>query len=201
MHPASLPLGARQHLGDGGPETLVGVGHDQAHALETALDQRAQEAGPERLVFAGPAVHPEHPTLTGGGDADRDHAGDGDHAIELAHLVEGGIEDDVGALVLDGSVAKGLDLGIEHLAQPADLRLGDAVDAEGLDQVVDLAGGNTLNVGLDHDGVERLLGAPPWFEQRRKVGAAGDLGDLELDRADARVPRAGAIAVAIGGAL
>ena len=39
VHAASLPLGAAQDLGDGAPESLVGVGHDQAHALESPLDQ------------------------------------------------------------------------------------------------------------------------------------------------------------------
>jgi hypothetical protein len=49
--------------------------------------------------------------------------------------------------------------------------------------------------------VQRLLGPPTGFEQRREVGADGDLGDLELDGADPGIPRAGAVTVAVGGAV
>jgi hypothetical protein len=111
------------------------------------------------------------------------------------------VEDHVRALVLDRSGTERLDLLIQDLAQPADLGLGDAVDAERLDEVVDLAGRHTLDVGLDDDRVEPLLGAPARLEQRRKVAAACDLGDLELDGANPSVPRARAVAVAVGGPL
>ena len=49
--------------------------------------------------------------------------------------------------------------------------------------------------------MQRLLGSPAGLEQRGEVGAGGDLGDLQLDRARARVPAPGAVAVAVGGAL
>jgi hypothetical protein len=41
----------------------------------------------------------------------------------VGDLVEGGVEDHVGALIVDWAVAERLDLLDEHLAQPADLGL------------------------------------------------------------------------------
>jgi len=139
--------------------------------------------------------------LAGCRDPDRDDGGDRDHPPGLAELVEGGIEPHVGALCLDRSTEEGPDLFVEHLADPGDLRAGDAVDPERPDQVVDLASGYALHVGLHHDRVQRALRPPAGLEQRGEVGARGDLGDPKLDRAHARVPASGAIAVAVGDAL
>jgi hypothetical protein len=105
--------------------------------------------------------------------------------------VKGGIEDHIGARLVDRSRSERLDLLVPHLAEPADLRLGDAVDPQRLDEVVDLAGGNAFDVGLDHDRVQGPLGPATGLEQTREVGAAGDLGDLEFDGPDAGVPGAG----------
>jgi hypothetical protein len=56
-------------------------------------------------------------------------------------------------------------LAVQLGADPADLRLGDArVDAKGLDQVVDLASGGAVHVGLHH------------HRQQRPVDAAAGLG-------------------------
>jgi hypothetical protein len=78
-----------------------------------------------------------------------------------------------------------------RLAQPAYLGLGDSVDPQRLDEIVDLARANALDVGLDHDRVEGPLGASAGLEQAREIGAARDLGDLELDGSDACVLGAG----------
>src|SRR6266545_419389 len=93
------------------------------------------------------------------------------------------------------------DLLVEHLADPGDLRAGDPVDPERPDQVVDLAGGHALHVGLDHDRVQGLLGAPAGLEEAREVGACGDFRDLELDRADPGVPPTRPVPVAVGSPL
>jgi hypothetical protein len=75
------------------------------------------------------------------------------------------------------------------------------VDPERPDQVVDLAGGHALHVGLDHDRVQGLLGAPAGLEEAREVGACGDFRDLELDRADPGVPPTRPVPVAVGNPL
>jgi hypothetical protein len=79
------------------------------------------------------------------------------------------------------SAARGRpDLFVEHLADPGDLRAGDPVDPERFDQIVDLARGHALHVGLDHDRVQRFLRPPAGLEERGEVSAGSDLGDPVL---------------------
>ena len=68
MDPAPLPGRADQHLGDRGPQPVVGVGDHQAHPSQASLAQRAQELGPEALVLAVADRDAEDLTVTVGGD-------------------------------------------------------------------------------------------------------------------------------------
>ena len=78
-----------------------------------------------------------------------------------------------------------------------DLALGDAAHAHGLDQVIDRAGRDALDVGLlDHRG-QRLLGHPPRLQEAGEVAALAQLGDAQLDRAGPGLPVAVAVAVAL----
>ena len=87
---------------------------------------------------------------------------------------------------------------VDLLAQPADLALGDAAHAHRLDQIVDRAGRDALDVGfLDHRG-QRLLGHAARLQEAREVAALAQLGDAQLDRAGARLPDPVAVAVALG---
>jgi hypothetical protein len=131
-------------------------------------------------------------------DPDRDHRGDRGDPAGLTDLVERRIQPHVGVLTVDRTGQEGPHLLVEDLADARDLAPGDPIDPERLHQIIDLAGGHPLHVGLHHDGVKRLLGTSARFQQRREVGAGRDLRDLELDRADPGVPGPGAIAVAIG---
>src|SRR5215212_9882635 len=79
----------------------------------------------------------------------------------------------------------------------AHLALRDAAHAERLDEVVDRAGRDTLDVGLLHDGGERLLGEPPRLQEAWEVRALAQLRDAQLDRAGACLPGALPIAVAL----
>jgi len=85
---------------------------------------------------------------------------------------------------------------VEFAAQPADLALGHAAHAQGLDQIVHRARGDALHIGLLDHGGERLLGGAPRLQELGEVAALAQLGDLQLDAARARVPRALAVAVA-----
>ena len=80
---------------------------------------------------------------------------------------------------------------VDLLAQPADLALGDAAHAHRLDQIVDRAGRDALDVGLlDHRG-QRLLGHAPRLQEAGEVAALAQLGDAQLDRPGARLPGRG----------
>jgi len=71
------------------------------------------------------------------------------------------------------------------------------LDAHGLHEVVDASSGDPLHVGLADHRHQRLFGAPSRTEQHLgAVDAAAQFGDVELNRAEPRVPGSGAIAVA-----
>ena len=55
------------------------------------------------------------------------------------------------------------------------------VDTERGDQVVDGAGGHAVDVGLHHDGVERLVDPPARLEDAREERALAQLRDAQLD--------------------
>jgi hypothetical protein len=58
-----------------------------------------------------------------------------------------------------------------------------------------------LDVGFGHDGDERLLAALVCLQPTREVAAAAQLGDGQLQRAHACIPRPRAVAIALRGAL
>jgi hypothetical protein len=71
---------------------------------------------------------------------------------------------------------------IELDTDPGDLGLGDpTVDAQGLDQVVDLAGGGAVHIGLHHHRQQRPVDATAWLQQRREERALAQLGDPKFD--------------------
>ena len=61
-------------------------------------------------------------------------------------------------------------------------RLGDPrVDAEGGDEVIDLAGGDAVDVGLHHHREQGPVDAPAPFQDRREEAALAQLRDLQLN--------------------
>jgi len=116
----------------------------------------------------------------------------------VAHLLLLGIEPQVRVGALQRTLAERLHLLIQALTEPRHLVLAHA-HAELLDDAVDLARGDAVDVGLLHDRDERLLGAPARLQEAREVPRArAQLRDRELDRAHARVPLARPVAVALG---
>ena len=92
-----------------------------------------------------------------------------------------------------------MDLGIQLFADPADLVFGDALNPQRLRQVVDRPRRDVVDVGLLHNREQRPLMPPARLEQARKVRALAQLGDLQLQGADAGVPLPLSIAVSVGG--
>jgi hypothetical protein len=118
-----------------------------------------------------------------GGDPGGDDDRAADHPAVDAGLGVGGVHEQV----REGGVrqrarAERRDLGVQLGAAPADLRLGDAgIDAQGADQVVDLAGGGAVDVGLHHDRQQRPVDAPAGFQQRREERALPQFWDAQFD--------------------
>jgi hypothetical protein len=93
------------------------------------------------------------------------------------------------------------DLAVQLGADAADLRLGDAsIDAQGLDQVVDLASGGAVHIGLHHDRQQRPVDATAGLQQRREERAFPQFRDAQLDITGLGRQQPGASAVAVGGA-
>ena len=145
-----------------------------------------------------------------GGHAGGDHHGLGDHPGALAVLVAAdaglavrGVQEHVGERLLAqvAGVERG-HVGVQLGADPRDLTLGDPrLGAQRGDQVVDLAGGDAVHVGLHHHRVQRHVDPPPRREQGGEERPGAGLGDLDRQvpsgRGDGLVP--GPVAVGRAG--
>lgn len=84
-------------------------------------------------------------------------------------------------------------------SHPGDLRLGQRVDAELLDELVHPPGGDPGEVAVGHPGDQRGLRALAALQEPLgEAGALAQLGDRDVDGPDAGVQVAGAVTVALG---
>src|SRR5262245_50390503 len=151
MGTAALPAGPLQHGGDGAFQPLVAIAGHQLDTGQAAGNQPAKKAEPEGAVLTRPDVHAEDLALASSrieshGD-DHRHVHD---AVLLAHFQKGGVDPNVRVGALELARAKALHLGIEFLTQPTDLALGDAIQSQGLDEVVYSTRAHALHVGLTY---------------------------------------------------
>jgi hypothetical protein len=130
-------------------------------------------------------------------DADGDDHRDRDDMAVLTDLHVGRVEPEIGPVAFNRPLEEGVHPLIDLLAQPADLALGDAGHAHGLDQLVDRARRDALDVGLLDDGGESLLRQASGLEEAREAGALPELGDAKLDRAGTGLPVSAPIPVAL----
>jgi hypothetical protein len=198
VRPAALPGRAGQRRRDRVDEAGVRVRADQADTAEAAGDERAQEGEPGRAVLARDDVEAERLAQAVAVDADRVHDADVDRAAALAALHDERVEGDVRVRgAVERPAAEVLDDLIEALRQPRDLALRHPLDAELGYHLLDTASRDAGQIGVGDHRHERLLGPPARLQQPvREVAALAQLRDRELDRADARVPVALAIAIA-----
>jgi hypothetical protein len=146
-----------QHGVDGVAQAAVMIGDHQLHPGQAAFAQAAQEFGPEGLGLAVADRAAQHLPAPVGGHTGGDHDGLGGHFRALTGLVAadtgfavGGIEEHIGE-GLRGQIpgVEGADLGVEVSADARDLGFGDArLHSQSGHQVVDLAGGGAVHVGL-----------------------------------------------------
>ena len=185
------------------PEMLIG--HAQAHPGEAALAQGAQEQHPEGLGLDLTDIQADHLPATGLMDRVRDHQRLRVHMATVADLDDLRVQPQIRMRALQRPLAERLDLIVQRPAHRADAVLAHAMDAELLDEPVDLARRHAVDVGLHHDRHDRLLTTPPRLKKRREVRARPLLGDLQLDLTDPRLPPTRPVAVAmrhpIGGHL
>src|SRR4051794_6138174 len=197
---AALP-GRTEDLRDGGLQALVGVRDDELHAPQPSAGELAQERRPEGLSLGGTDVEAQHLAPAVAVGPDRHDHGDRDHAAILTYLQVGRVDPEIRPVALDRPLEEGLHPTVDLLTEPAHLALGDPGAAHGLDQVVDGAGRDPLDVGLLDHGGQRLLGHAPRLQEAREVGAPPELGDAQLDSAGAGLPVTLPVAVTLSQAL
>jgi hypothetical protein len=193
VHGAALPR-RPEDLGDRRLQPGVGVGDRQLHAGQAALDQAAQEGRPERLGLRGADVDTDDLPPAGLVHAVGDDQRLAPDAATVADLLDLGVQPQIDIVALQRALAERLDLLIEQRADPADLALGDP-QPKRLDELVDAPRRDAAHIGLLHDCHQRLLRTPARLQERRKVAALPQLGDLQLNLPGPRVPPPRAIAV------
>ena len=201
MDPAALPGSTDERRVDRRTQAGVMVGDDQGHTGQSPGLQGPEEGLPERAGLAVADVDAEDlpaavSTHTGG-----DHHRPGDDPPPDPGLDVGGVDEHVGELALEGPVAERLELGVELSADPRHLGLGDAaVGPQRLDQVVDLAGADTVDVGLHHHCEQGPVDPPAPLEDRREEAPGPQLRDLDGDVTCGGGDQLGAVPVALRGA-
>ncbi len=127
----------------------------------------------------------------------------GHHPGAVVGLDVGGIDEDVGELdVVQPPLPELADSTVELGADAADLALGDpSVDAQGPDQIVDLASRDPVDEGFHDHRPQRPVDAATGLEQRGEEAAVAQLGDLQVHVAGFGGQQPGSAAVAVGGAV
>jgi len=96
------------------------------------------------------------------------------------------------------TLPEGAHLLVKLTAERGDTVLRHPLQAQLLDQTVDLARRDAVDVRLQHHGHDRLLAPPPRLEEAREVGwARAGARDRELDLSHPRLPLARPVAVAV----
>jgi ABC-type branched-subunit amino acid transport system ATPase component len=112
------------------------VGDAEAHTLQAAAAQVAQQLRPERLRLRLAAVEADHLAPTGLVDAVRDHQALAHDAAAISDLLDFRVEPDVRVAALERPRAEGFHLLIEAGADARHLAAGDA-QPERLDQLLE----------------------------------------------------------------
>ena len=153
------------------------------------------------LGFAQGHTDAENGALAIEPNAQSDEHGTVQQAAALTDLLVTGVDEHV-RKTAQWAIAPGFQFSVQLGGTLADLGGTDRVAAELLDDGGDFAGGDALDVHLGKRHFERLLAADAFFERVGiELQIAAHLGDIELDRADARGQRFGfeAVGVALAG--
>lgn len=157
-------------------------GDHQPNPAQTARLQRPEERRPERLGLGVADVEAEDLPGAVGGDADRHDDRLGDDLPPDAGLAVRRVDEHIRVgLLCQRALPERGDVLVEVLADAGDLRLGDpGVRAEGLDEIVDLASGHAVDVGLHHDREQGLIDPATPLQQRREERPLPQLRDPQI---------------------
>jgi hypothetical protein len=198
---AALP-GCGEHPGDRVAQPFVLVGDAEAHTLQAAAAEVTEQLDPEGLRLNLAEVERDHLAPSGLVDGIGDHERLRADVTAVSDLDLLGVQPEIRVVALERPLPERLDLRVERAAERRDAVLAHPLDAEPLDQPIDLPRRDAVDVRLEHDRDDRLLRAPPRLQEGGEVGRTGALArDRELDLADPRLPAARPVAVAMRQAL
>jgi hypothetical protein len=152
---------AGQHARDRGLVTVVIVGDRQLQARESALAQAAQELGPERAGLDLADVRANHLPHTSLMHGVGDYQRLGHDPAPIADLDLLGAQPQLGIGALQRPLAEELDLLIQRPADRSNAVLGHPLDPQLFHQPIDLTGAHAVDIRLQHDRDDRLLGPAP----------------------------------------
>ena len=174
----------------------MGIGNDQLDTVQAAPRQAFEKAQPKGFGLRRADVQANNLAPTVGVGGDSDYCRDRHDAAALALLQVGGVEPEIRPLAGKRSVEQGVHALVDLFAEFGNLRLADPGQPHRLHQIVDAAGRHTADPGLLDDRDQRLLRALAGLQKRREIAALPQLRDAQLQRAQARVEGAVAVAVA-----
>ncbi len=198
VNAAALPGGLKNAF-DGGPEAAVRIADHQLDPGQPPGFEGPQELHPEGLRFRRAKPQADDLPAPVGVGGDGDYGGHRDDPSAPTHLEVGGVEPDIGPVAGERTVQEIVHPLVDILAELGDRALGDAGEPHRLRQLVDTTGGDATDPGfLDH-GNQGPLGGLARLQEAGEIAALPQLGHLQVQRAQAGIERALAIAVAPGG--
>jgi hypothetical protein len=193
-----LPARADEDLAHRLFQPGVRIADHQPHAAQSPVDEPLQEGAPQHHVLTEPHIHAQHRAHAIGPHAVGDHHRHTLHPPRFPHVLVASIQPQTGVDGVEPALAEQAALLVQALGHAADLALGQAGDAQLLDQRLNLARAHALHIGLGHHGDQRLLAAAAWLQPTRKIAPAAQPGDRQLDRPQPRIPQAAPAAIALG---
>ena len=166
MEVAALPGNRREH---GLPRRLhsrVVVTHYQRHAVHAPIHQAREERPPVNLGFASRNRHPDHLALACGIDS---------YSLQYCGIYDGTVHADSlifriyveNRIASKGPLPEQPYLLVERLRRIRHLRGTDFEPAHFFEDVLHLAGGDSLDVHLRHGERQRPLGTKPLCQRSR----------------------------------
>ena len=200
MGAAALPDRARQVRGDSLHEAGVGVAGDQTDAGQAAGDQIGEERVPGAAGLGGGDLQAQHFAVSVAVDTGGDQCDGVDHPAAFAdlHRQRVGGDERERPRFGQGTVAELVDVLVEVGGHPGDLGLRQPVDSQRFDEFVHPAGRDAGEVAVRDHRDQSGFGAFAALQQPlREVGPRTQLGDGDIDGADAGVQGPVAVAVAL----
>ena len=154
---------------------------DQLDAVETTIDQVAQERRPARLVLLGALANAQDLPITVRSDPDRHQQRDITHLAGPTPLHDDPVEENVRMSALNGLMPPSLDLRINLLVEVRHRRRADPRSPKGFGDVLDPSDRNTGQIHLNERFLDRALTPLIAFDDRRLECLPAQLRNLQLD--------------------